>query len=75
MEFLEAKKKHEDLVRLIEKYSHEYYVLARRKPHRYISPHWTPQSLTTPTISLSILFRRCSVSDIGNCLAKRCFSL
>ena len=27
MEFLEAKKKHEDLVRLIEKYSHEYYVL------------------------------------------------
>ena len=33
-----------------------------RKPHRYISPHWTPLSLTTPTISSSILFRRCSVS-------------
>ena len=33
-----------------------------RKPHRYTSPHWTPLSLTTPTISSSILFRRCSVS-------------
>ena len=32
-----------------------------RKPHRYTSPRWTPLSLTTPTISLSILFRRCSV--------------